>query len=297
MERRYREHHPDADPVRESLDRLEQAVAAIQDSDSFRFYLDAQARFHHYSWGNVLLILAQHPNPTRIAGYRTWQSLERHVRRGEKAIRIIAPSYSKRKYLTNEGEEEEEQHLYFRSVSVFDVSQTEGKPLPEVEVPVLEGEEGAELYTRLEGVAAIEGLTVKRSHERFERSESMMGFFDPELRGIFLREAGMRQMTKTLAHELAHHFGKHELSSPATESEAESVAYVVLRRFGVDSGERSFPYVATWAQNREVFKAALSHIQAISVAIIERIETTGSDPDEPTPAQLLPAARFLNGCQ
>jgi antirestriction protein ArdC len=111
MERRYRDHHPDPDRVRASLDRLEQAVSAIQDSDTFRSYLEAQAKFHRYSWGNVMLIMSQCPDASNVAGYRTWQSLERHVRRGEKAIRIIAPSYSKRKYLTNEGEESEEQHL------------------------------------------------------------------------------------------------------------------------------------------------------------------------------------------
>src|SRR5437773_4549799 len=77
--------------VRESLARLEEAVTGIQDSDGFRRYLDAQARFHSYSWGNVLLILAQRPDATRVAGYRTWQALGRQVRRGEKGVRILVP--------------------------------------------------------------------------------------------------------------------------------------------------------------------------------------------------------------
>src|SRR3954466_13387213 len=82
---------PDADPVTASLLQLERSVAAIQDSDTFRAYLDAQARFHQYSFGNVLLILSQRPESTRVAGYHTWRSLGRQVRRGEKGIRIIVP--------------------------------------------------------------------------------------------------------------------------------------------------------------------------------------------------------------
>ena len=77
--------------VREALSRLEDAVTEIHDSDTFRLYLDAQARFHHYSWGNVLLILGQRPESSRVASYRTWQSLGRRVRRGETGIRIVVP--------------------------------------------------------------------------------------------------------------------------------------------------------------------------------------------------------------
>src|SRR5437868_979378 len=86
----------ESDPVTASLAQLERSVAAIQDSDTFRAYLSAQARFHQYSFGNVLLILTQRPDATRVAGYRTWQSLGRQVTKGEKAIRIIAPAYSKK---------------------------------------------------------------------------------------------------------------------------------------------------------------------------------------------------------
>src|SRR4051794_33492682 len=78
-------------PLTESLNRLEQAVTEIHDSETFRRYLDAQAKFHKYSWGNVLLILGQQPAATHVAGYRTWQSLNRYVRRGEKGIRILVP--------------------------------------------------------------------------------------------------------------------------------------------------------------------------------------------------------------
>src|SRR5215212_9155725 len=112
---------PDSDPVAAPLLQLERSVAAIQDSDSFRAYLSAQARFHRYSFGNVLLILSQRPESTRVAGYRTWQSLERHVKRGEKAIRIVAPAYYKRKEVdAHTGEEIERRVTFFRSAAVFD---------------------------------------------------------------------------------------------------------------------------------------------------------------------------------
>src|SRR5436853_2087457 len=101
---------PDSDPVTASLLQLERSVAAIQDSDTFRAYLTAQARFHHYSFGNVLLILAQKPDASHVAGYRSWQAMGRQVKRGEKAIRIIAPAYYKKRERDEQtGEEDERQ--------------------------------------------------------------------------------------------------------------------------------------------------------------------------------------------
>src|SRR5438093_7153826 len=85
------EHQSRSLAVAESLSRLEQAVSEIYDSETFRRYLDAQARFHSYSWGNVLLIVAQRPDSTQVAGFKTWQSMGRYVRRGEKGIRIVVP--------------------------------------------------------------------------------------------------------------------------------------------------------------------------------------------------------------
>jgi hypothetical protein len=124
------------------LARLEQAVGAIQDSDSFRAYLDVQARFHRYSWSNVALIFAQRPDATQVAGYNAWLKMHRYVRRGEKAIKIVVPMTKK-----VEGEDgEPERKLIFGTGNVFDVSQTDGEPLPVVEVPVLTGQAGRELY-------------------------------------------------------------------------------------------------------------------------------------------------------
>src|SRR4051812_30944025 len=174
---------PDSDPVTASLFQLERSVAAIQDSDTFRAYLSAQARFHNYSFGNVLLILSQKPDATRVAGYRTWQSLDRQVKKGEKAIRIIAPAYYKRREVDAQtGQEIEHRVTFFRSATVFDYGQTEGKPLPEIPVPVLDSDAGGELYDRLENVARDEGLSIQRGHERFGVGEQMQGFYEPSNR-------------------------------------------------------------------------------------------------------------------
>src|SRR3954454_6426531 len=155
-----RTHQSSGDPSRRHSDilaRLEQAVGAIQDSDSFRAYLDVQARFHHYSWGNVALILAQRPDATQVAGYNAWLKMHRFVKRGEHGIKIIVPMT--KKYKTEDGDDESK--LFFGVGNVFDYSQTDGEPLPTVAVPVRAGEEGAELYGRLGQVVAAEQLELR----------------------------------------------------------------------------------------------------------------------------------------
>jgi hypothetical protein len=98
-----------------------------------------------------------------------------------------------------------------------------------------------------------------------------MGFYERDNRAIYLREAAQLQKTKTLAHELAHHFAGHQVSGSESETEAEAVSYVVLAHHGLDSGERSFPYIATWSQDKAVLKAALATIQTLSTAIIDKL--------------------------
>lgn len=99
-----------------------------------------------------------------------------------------------------------------------------------------------------------------------------MGFYEPENRLIVIRDdVAQLQATKTLSHELGHHFAKHTESDPASETEAEGVAYVVLAHHGLDSGTRSFPYVATWAQDKSVLKGALARIQQVSSAMIDAL--------------------------
>lgn len=266
--------------VRQYVEQLDQQVSAIQDSDTFRQYLTAQAKFHNYSFGNVLLILAQKPDATRVAGFRAWQSMDRVVKKGEKSIGILAPLI--RKVEDPKSGEEEKRVFGFRRASVFDYSQTDGKPLPEVPVPVLDSEAGGELYQRLEGVAKDEGLTVELGSDRLRARPNTMGYYEPQNRLIVVRDTvSQLQQTKTLGHELAHHFAGHTVSGAESETEAEGVAYVVLAKYGLDSGERSFGYVATWSQTKEVMRAALGRIQKVSQTIIGRLELGGGEPGSP----------------
>lgn len=286
-----------------ALERLETAVNAIHDSASFRAYLDVQARFHQYSSNNALLILAQRPDATRVAGYQTWKSLGRQVRHGERGITIIVPMRVRDRSQTDGGMPIPEppssssqalateptgthstdspasevipadRRLRFGVGTVFDLTQTDGRPLPSIEVPLLTAESGQALYRRLEQFSQQEGLTIQRGSARL--GPTTMGFYSPAERLIVLREAAQLQMTKTLAHELAHHVAGHAMSGPAVETEAEGIAYVVLAHAGLDSGARSFPYIATWAQDRAVLTAALSRIQQVSATIIRQLPTTG----------------------
>lgn len=286
---------PDS-PLRASLDRLEQAVSAIHDSDTFRRFLDAQARFHRYSWGNVLLILDQRPDATRIASFRTWLSLGRPVRKGERGIRIFVPVWPRKPRDAEEKLDDSEQErnreqprpltrtndrrpVSFKLGSVFDISQTDGPPLPRVEVPVLEGEEGRELFGHLKRVAELQEIEVLRTTADLHPmlGGGAMGYYVPEGRRIVLREAAPRQMAKTLAHELAHHFSGARSSSEHEETVAESVAYVACAHFGLDTGERSFPYVATWSREPSAFRAALARIQSLSALLIAEVEAATLD--------------------
>jgi hypothetical protein len=194
------------------------------------------------------------------------------LKRGEKAIKIIVPMT--KKVSTEEGTEEHK--LIFGTGNVFDYSQTDGEPLATVEVPVLSGEGGAELYKRLAQVVAAEQLELRAGDPEKLRSEQM-GYYSPRERRIVVRDNPMLQKTKTLAHELAHHFAGHGVegdTSPREEQEtvAESVSYITLAHFGLDSGERSFPYIATWSRDQKLLRQALGTIQKVSSTIIDRVE-------------------------
>ena len=143
----HREPNQRADRVAEALSRLDQAVSAIHDSDAFRRYLDVQARFHRYSYGNVLLTLSARPTATRVAGYRAWQSLGRQVRRGERGIKILVPMQVRERG-TDAGDasgptglpldaDPADDAASTRRRLLIDIAQTEGEPLPTIDVPVL----------------------------------------------------------------------------------------------------------------------------------------------------------------
>ena len=246
----------------ELLERLEEEVLSLRASPAWAAYLAAQARFHRYSPRNVLLLSLQAPEATSVAGYRTWRSLGRHVRSGEKGLSILAP-------LMRRDESLDPQVVGFRWVKVFDVSQTDGTPLPSP-VTLLEGEGPNGLIRRLEGVAAILGFEVIRSplppgvngECRWASSRIVL---EPSNQGL--------QQAKTLAHELGHvllHRGEPDRAR--AEVEAESVAYVVLASAGADAAPYSAGYVSSWigheADPHDALSRSMERIQRASSRVL-----------------------------
>ena len=145
--------------IDDHVDVLAKAVDGVRASEMFRRYLDVQARFHKYSWGNTMLIYSQKPDAERVAGFGTWKKLRRHVRKGESGIRIFAPCPWKRTDTDDAGNDTERQGMYFKVVYVFDVSQTDGAELPKVNVPDVEIATDT-LLASLERVASKRGIAV-----------------------------------------------------------------------------------------------------------------------------------------
>ena len=227
---------PSAARRSELLDSLTKGVARLVSSEQWQRHLEIQARFHHYSANNVVLIAGQFPEATQVAGFRAWRKLGRQVKRGEKAIWILAP------VIIREGDDDRLRG--FRPVPVFDVSQTEGEPLPAICTPLV-GDDDHGLFARLVRVAGSLGYTVVRTPIEGS-THGDCSFVERRIR-IEARN-DRRQQVKTLAHEVTHallHEGVTDRGR--AELEAESVAYVVCRQWGIDSGTYSFGYVAAWA--------------------------------------------------
>ena len=276
MERnRYQGEDP-RERVSAALTTLEQGIDGILEGQAFADYLATMARFHTYSFGNVLLIKLQRPDSTRVAGYQRWKQLGRQVKRGEQGIKILVPHAIR----TTDLETGEEQIIVrsFGLGTVFDVSQTEGRPLPEP--PVTQEirqatDAGAALYGHLERFLADQGITV--AQEELDRGH---GYYAPAERRIAIGShlAG-DQRTKTLAHEAAHVVAEHrgDTSREDAETVAESAAFVVLHHYGIDTSSYTFAYVAGWAQQRQVVRRNLEAIQRTAHALIAGIEGPGEE--------------------
>ena len=238
---------PESPRTAEALERLAQGVAALITSRAWQAYLDTARRFHNYSFANILLIRAQVPEATRVAGFQAWKALGRTVRRGEHAIWILAP-LTRRLAAEEEDDPAEKVRVImgFRAVSVFDVSQTDGEPLAELPCHRLSGDDPTGSYDRLRRFAHGLGYTVEEDYLPGE----MNGDCNFALRRLRIEVRNDElQQAKSLAHELGHVLlhdgfpGSRELA----ELEAESVAYLVCDGLGLDSSSYSFGYVANWA--------------------------------------------------
>jgi hypothetical protein len=236
----------------ELVEKLTAGIQSLTSSEEWLRYLDYQSRFHSYSFNNVLLIAAQMPSASRVAGFRAWQRMSRFVRKGEKALWILAPMIYKD--IEESSDDPKRVIRGFKYVPVFDVSQTDGEELPET-THKLRGEDPAGCFARLLAVAHSIGFTV----EDAELNGMCNGDCSHEHRRIRVEVTNSpAQRIKTLAHEIAHAIlhEKHDDRALA-ELEAESTAYVVCQALGVDSSDYSFGYVAGWAGDGEKAIAAI----------------------------------------
>ena len=259
----------------EVIAQLAEGIASLTTSAEWRKYLGYLSRFHCYSLNNILLIAAQCPEATQVAGYRSWRKLNRYVRAGEKAIWILAPICYRRDDTAGDGERVVRG---FKLVPVFDVSQTDGERLPTV-CSRLAGDDPAGCYDRLVGVARSLDFVVE-DHEFSGDLNGDCSHADRRIR-VEVRNTPS-QRVKTLAHELAHAFLHEGFGDRAlAELEAESTAYVVCRALGIDSGDYSFGYVAAWAGGGEqaigAVRGSCGRIQQTAAAILSRAQAELDD--------------------
>jgi antirestriction protein ArdC len=240
------------DRLTETHERLVEAISALTSGEDWQRMLDLAGRFHRYSTANIMLVLAQRPDASRVAGYRMWQSLGRHVRKGEHGIMIFAPCVSRTRPVDEHDERDGPELVRvlhgFRVAHVFDVAQTDGEPLPEVAPELLRDDAPASLWDRLVAQLSASGFQLLR-----EDCRPANGVTHHLTKTVVVRpDLAPAQATKTLAHELAHTV-LHDGSSyrdgcrGRVEVEAESVAYLVCSAAGLPSGSYSFPYIARWA--------------------------------------------------
>jgi hypothetical protein len=260
----------------EALDRLASELENGK-SEALQNYLATMGRFHRYSWGNVLLISSQRPTATRVAGYHTWRDLERQVKSGEKGIMIFAPIIVKHRDQEHNRPAREdtitkEKDIFrlagFRPAFVFDVSQTEGKELPQFAKTTGDPKEFAE---KLKTLVAKQGITLKYDSSIAPAQGVSHG-------GKIRLMPGMQPAEEfsVLAHELAHemlHHEKNQERAPKVmvETQAEAVAYVVCRGVGLETNSAAADYIALYNGDKKTLAESLSMIGATSARILDEL--------------------------
>ena len=289
-----------AEKLKEITDRLEQGITELFDSERYKEYLRVMSKFHNYSFNNTLLIAMQKPDASLVAGFSAWKNnFGRNVMKGQKGIKIIAPSpfkirqevekidpHTQKPIIGKDGkpvtEEKEIKIPAYKVVSVFDVSQNEGKELPDIAVDELTGD--VDRYKDF--FAALEKTSpVPIAFENIEGGSH--GYYHLEDKRIAINE-GMSELQtlKTTIHEIAQaKLHDIDLNAPKDEQqprvdrrtrevEAESVAYTVCQHYGLDTSDYSFGYVAGWSSGRELseLKSSLETIRSAAAEIINSID-------------------------
>jgi antirestriction protein ArdC len=267
------------DRLAEAHDRLVTAIEALVNGEDWQRFLDTARRFRAYSLNNLLLIYTQRPDATRVAGYRTWQSLGRQVRRGEQGIAILAPCTYRPADDSDEQTGTPARVLRgFKVVHVFDIDQTDGEPLPAPPVHLLDGDDPGHVIDRLAAVIEARGFTFTHGPMP-DGHQDANGVTDYTTRAVTVRDdLAPAQQAKTTAHELAHVL----LHDPALgdrpdravcEIEAESVAYLVCGSHGLASDDYSFGYVATWAAgDPDAVRATAQRVTACAARILDALD-------------------------
>lgn len=266
-----------------ALERLHIGVTELLDSQVWQDALKFKSRFHHYSFNNALLIYLQRPDATLVAGYRRWQELGRQVRKGETSVAILAPIL--RRFEETEGERVQ-QVVGFRSARVFDVSQTDGEPIPEPPHPVLltDDNEAVQLaLTKAEAFAVSRGFPVSYGDLR----EGALGSFSLTKRTIKLRcDLPPLQTLKTLVHELAHGLmhadPKVGEKRHLCELEAESCAFLVLHDLGLDTARYTFPYLAHWTEHPDELLVAGEKAAKVAEEVLIALRPSSEPAEEKT---------------
>ena len=283
--------------VSELVGKLEDGLKEIFDSDKYKNYLNTMAKFHNYSVNNTLLINQQKPDATLVAGFDSWaRNFGRHVKKGERGIKIIAPApymVKKEKQLvdpktgeklfnpdgTPKTTEVEVKIPVFKVSYVYDISQTYGKDLPTLGVAEL-GNTVDRAKDYIDSLKKVSPVPI----EFGETNGDSKGFYSPSNQSITIK-GGMSdaQTIKTMVHEISHaklhnpealkEDGKRK-SKGTIEMEAESVAYIVCQHFGIDTSDYSFGYIAGWSEGKgtEELKESMQSIRETSSEMIYRIE-------------------------
>jgi antirestriction protein ArdC len=257
--------------AREALEKLIRDVEAGI-SETLKGYLKAMGRFHRYSVGNAILIGLQKPDATHVAGFRAWQQLGRHVKKGEHGIAIMAPVVWRGKARDDADKQrhkdpDDEVVSTFKTAYVFDISQTEGKPLPEF--ARAQGDPGAYLE-RLERFITDRGIKLERGDLRIAEGVSVGGTI--LLKASLAPAEEFSTMVHELAHEMLHQDpANRPKGKTVREAEAEAVAYVVCQGIGLDTNTASSDYIQLYNGDKKTLMTSLERIQRTAAEILEGV--------------------------
>lgn len=259
--------------IKEAMETLKAGVAAVFTSENYKKALEFFSQFHNYSFNNCILIAAQAPDATQVASFAAWKKMGGKIKKGSKAIKVLCPiPYAKKVEVIKENgdvEEEIKNGITFRLGNVFDISQVEGIEAPTIAAPLKgNSEQLKKLISKI-----IEGSNVPIVIDPELNKKSENGYYHLKNKDIHIKESlDDTHKVKTIIHELAHSILHSELKCTRREAEvqAESVAFIVCSRMGIDTSDYSFGYIASWSSGKNIkeLKSSLDLIEKTSKKII-----------------------------